>query len=88
MEIEVCNAGRQPEDAAPQAYLDALAADFEPECLDTCAAATGNRDFFTVNMHLDRQEPNQCGYRWTWCTPDGDWTVCAPPVIPLTPPKP
>ena len=86
--IEVCNAGRQPEDAVPQAYLDGLAADFEPECLDTCAAATGNRDFFTVNLHLDRLEPNQCGYRWTWCTPNDDWTVCAPPVIPLTPPRP
>ncbi len=77
--LAACNAGRQPAYIVPQPELDGMADDFMADCLNTCGGAPGNRDHFSARLDIDTTVPNACSYRWTWCTPDDDWTVCAPP---------
>ena len=73
-----CRTGRRAEFLVPEEIAFQLGQQFKAECLNTCVNATGNRDFFNVNLSVDTSEDRVCSYAWTWCTPHEDWTSCNP----------
>ncbi|MCY4011103.1 MAG: hypothetical protein OXG82_00150 [Gammaproteobacteria bacterium] len=61
--------------------LDRLADEFKSQCAATCARSDGDRNFFDVDMKIERDTPGVCSFDWTWCTPELGRTSCVPPAL-------